>query len=78
VSVAAFLCLLVPTVGSFYPVPAYPANIFPYLFLGYLALGAGWLFTLARRQRGVLARVEGSLELALQEHEQQQFSPAER
>jgi len=31
--------LLIPAVGSIYPVPAPPANYFPYLFAGYVALG---------------------------------------
>ena len=30
----AMLCLLVPTVGSFYPTPARPVVLFPYIFLG--------------------------------------------
>jgi len=33
VAVAAFLCLLVPTVGTFYPVPAWPVDTYPYIFL---------------------------------------------
>ncbi len=31
--------LLIPAVGSVYPVPAPPVNSFPYIFLGYLAIG---------------------------------------
>src|ERR1700737_987808 len=31
--VAAIICLLVPTVGSFYPIPAEPVSYFPYYFL---------------------------------------------
>ena len=65
VAVAAFLCLLVPTVGSFYPVPAYPADIFPYMFLGYLALGAAWLYLLRHRRSGVLGEIGAALELSL-------------
>ena len=34
ITVLACLCLLVPTVGSFYPVPPFPVNIFPYIFRG--------------------------------------------
>src|SRR5579875_133004 len=39
VAVIAFACLMVPTVGSFYPAPPWPVNLFPYLFLGYMLIG---------------------------------------
>src|SRR5271156_1846313 len=39
VAVLAFVCLMVPTVGSFYPAPPWPINLFPYLFLGFMLLG---------------------------------------
>ncbi len=57
----AILCLLVPTVGSFYPQPAWPVNLFPYIFLGYMAVGAGWLYVVHRRQPGTLADIEADL-----------------
>ncbi len=37
----AVLCLLVPTIGSFYPQPPYPVNLFPYVFLGWMWAPAG-------------------------------------
>lgn len=48
-SVASVALLLVPAVGSVYPVPAWPVNIFPYVFLGYLAIGLVWFMILQRR-----------------------------
>jgi len=48
-SVAAVVLLLVPAVGSVYPVPSWPVNIFPYIFLGYLVLGIGWFMVLRSR-----------------------------
>jgi amino acid transporter len=39
ICVLALGLLLIPAVGSVYPVPAPPVNYFPYIFLGYLALG---------------------------------------
>ena len=39
------LLLLVPTVGSVYPVPAPPGNVYPYLFFAYFAAGALWLWS---------------------------------
>lgn len=38
-SVAAVALLLVPAIGSVYPVPPPPVNLFPYLFLAYFAIG---------------------------------------
>jgi amino acid transporter len=70
IAALAFLCLLVPTIGSFYPVPPYPVNIFPYIFVGYMLVGAAWLFAVSRRRRGILAEIEGDLESTLQAHEQ--------
>ncbi len=60
----AVLCLLVPTIGSFYPQPPYPVNLFPYVFLGWMAVGAGWLFFVNRRQPGILSDIEADLERA--------------
>jgi amino acid transporter len=64
ISTLAVLFLLVPTIGSFYPLPPYPVNLFPYIFLGYLALGGLWLFIVSRRRSGILAEIETNLELA--------------
>jgi amino acid transporter len=36
---AAVLMLLIPAIGSVYPVPPAPVNYFPYIFLGYLLIG---------------------------------------
>ena len=74
IAAVAFLCLLVPTVGSFYPVPAYPVSIFPYIFLGYMLLGAIWLWAVSRR-RGILTEIETDLENTLQAHEQRAALP---
>lgn len=35
--VSALALLLIPAVDSIYPVPAFPLNLFPYIFLGYLS-----------------------------------------
>ena len=44
VAVLAFVCLMVPLVGSFYPAPAYPINLFPYIFLGFMLLGGARIY----------------------------------
>lgn len=65
VAVVAFVCLLVPTVGSFYPAPPWPVNLFPYLFLVYMLVGGGWLFAINRRQPGTLLAMQADLERTL-------------
>jgi amino acid transporter len=47
-SVAALALLLVPAVGSVYPVPPAPVNYFPYVFALYLLAGAAWIFGFRR------------------------------
>jgi amino acid transporter len=61
-AVAALICLMVPTIGSFYPLPPYPVVLFPYIFLAWMLLGAGWLYTVNRRQPGILTSIEMDLE----------------
>jgi amino acid transporter len=60
----AVLCLLVPTIGSFYPQPPYPINLFPYIFVGWIAVGASWLLFVNHRRPGILADIEADLERA--------------
>jgi amino acid transporter len=42
-SAIAVLLLLVPAVGSVYPVPAWPYGTFPYIFLAYAMVGLFWI-----------------------------------
>jgi amino acid transporter len=64
-SVIACVALAVPTVGSFYPVPPFPVDIFPYIFLAWMAIGGSWLYTLNRRQRHMFADIEADLEISM-------------
>jgi amino acid transporter len=61
VSLAALALLLIPAVGSVYPVPAPPVNYFPYIFLIYI--GAGLIRALAFKVRDpkTLAKVREEL-----------------
>ena len=54
VAVAGFLLLLVPLVGLFYPLPAFPVDIFPAIFAAFMLLGGGWLYVLNMRVPGTL------------------------
>ena len=62
VSVASVLLLALPLVGVLYPVPAYPLNLLPYVFLA-LAPAAGALHFLLIRWRSpeVLRTIQGDL-----------------
>ncbi|MGP8006516.1 MAG: APC family permease [Acidimicrobiales bacterium] len=62
VAVMACLLLMVPLIGSFVPVPPYPVDIFPYIFLAYMLAGSAWLYAANRRRAGVLAGIEADLE----------------
>jgi hypothetical protein len=65
VTTLAALFLLVPLIGSFYPVPAWPVDSFPYIFLGYMLLGSGWLFAVSRRNPGIFGEIEMDLESSM-------------
>jgi amino acid transporter len=70
-AVAACLCLMVPTIGSFYPMPPYPVVLFPYIYLAWMLVGAGWLYLVNRRNPGTNASIEADLDRAidpLEEH----------
>jgi amino acid transporter len=59
-SAASVVLLLVPAVGSIYPVPSWPVNIFPYIFGGYLLIGIVWFMRL-RRRTGFTEQVRSSV-----------------
>lgn len=66
VLVAALVCLLVPTIGSFYPVPPAPVRYFPYYFLLYVGVGLAWLIIVSRRKPTVLTEIETDLEASVE------------
>ena len=53
---------MVPTIGSFYPMPPWPVKLFPYIYLAWMAVGGTWLFIVNRRRPGILADIETDLE----------------
>ncbi len=58
------LLLMVPAVGSVYTNPplAPPVKYFPYIFLGYFAIGVAWFLTMRMRSPGVIADIERDIE----------------
>ncbi len=48
--------------GSIYPVPDYPANLLPYIFLVYMLLGVAWFLFLKKTAPQELLNIEHDLE----------------
>ena len=67
IAVVGFLLLMVPLVGLFYPLPAFPIDLFPAFFAAYMLAGGAWLYVLAKREVGVMGAIEATMEAALQE-----------
>lgn len=61
-SALAILCLLYPAVSLFYPLPAYPTDLFPYIFLVYIGTGIVWFYIVSRRAPGKIEEIERDLE----------------
>lgn len=49
ISGASLILLIIPTVGSVYPVPPAPVEYYPYLFVLYLLVGGAWIIFQHRR-----------------------------
>jgi amino acid transporter len=64
ISVAAVIFMLIPIVGSFYPVPAFPFSVFPYLFLLYLIVGGVLFLILQNRLPKITDRMERDFTVA--------------
>ncbi len=63
IAVVAVIFLLIPVIGSVYPVPAFPYNVFPYLFLMYLAVGGVFLWMLRQRSPQTFDNMERDIEV---------------
>lgn len=62
ISGVAVIFMLIPIIGSLYPVPAFPFNVFPYLFLMYLAVGTGLFWILRQRSPQTIHSMQQDLE----------------
>ena len=58
----ALVLLLVPAVGSVYPVPPAPVKYFPYVFLAYFLVGVAWFMTLRMRSPEAVQEIERDIE----------------
>jgi amino acid transporter len=75
VSALAIIFMSIPVLGSIgvagnsflsqiFPIPAAPYNVFPYLFLLYLSVGAGWFTIIRSRSPRVIQQMEADIEAA--------------
>lgn len=62
IACTAVIFMVIPVIGSVYPVPAFPYNVFPYLFLMYLAVGAGFFWVLRQRSPQTIDSMQQDLE----------------
>ena len=69
ICVASLALLVIPTVGSVYPIPAAPVVYFPYVFLIYLVAGITWILSVRRRKPEALAEIQQDLDLAHSRHQ---------
>ena len=67
-SILGVAFMLLPVVGtlgipgnSMFPPPEAPENVFPYLFLLYLAAGTGWFMFQRSRSSKIVNRMERSI-----------------
>ncbi len=56
--------MLLALLGSLYPVPAYPLNLLPYIFVVYMCVGAAWFLVVRQIAPDTLLHVEHDLEVA--------------
>jgi len=61
-AVASVLLLTLPLVGVLYPVPEYPLNLLPYLFVALLAAGTLHFLRLRRASPKLLAAIQADLD----------------
>jgi hypothetical protein len=57
VPIVAALLFCIPLVGTFYPVPASPYDILPYITFGWMALGIVIVVVLRRKRPDLLAAI---------------------
>ena len=69
ICVGSVVLLIIPAVGSVYPIPAPPVNYFPYMFLVYLAVGIVWVVSSYARKPWMGAETRQDLDLIHARHQ---------
>jgi L-asparagine transporter-like permease len=73
-SLIAIALLIVPAVGTVYPIPSTPMMYFPYIFLVYMIIGSMWLLLKNRKN----PQIRESIEKHINEHHETTAVPATR
>ena len=63
VCAASLLLLIIPAVGSVYPIPDAPVRYFPYIYLAYLLAGVAWIVFFHRSKPAAQAKIRQDLDL---------------
>jgi amino acid transporter len=66
---ASLVMLVIPAVGSVYPVPPAPVLYFPYLFLTYLVIGVAWIVFFHRTKPAAQMKIRQDLDLLHSKHQ---------
>jgi amino acid transporter len=64
IAVPAVLFMMTPIIGRVFPIPPYPYNLLPYLFLVYLAVGIWLSSRLQRRSPQIIKAMERDFEVS--------------
>lgn len=61
-AIISFIILLIPIVGSVYPLPPYPYSMFPFIFVGWLLLSASWYALLSVKKQDVVKQMKQEIQ----------------
>lgn len=68
VSIITVLVMLIPIVGSVYPLPPMPYTLFPFIFLAWVVAGILWFIIRTLQSPGVATDIENNIELVHQHY----------
>lgn len=63
ISILTALILIVPIVGSVYPVQPFPSNIFPFIFLGWIIVGIIGFWAISKRDKQIVINMKKEISL---------------
>lgn len=61
ISAVSMFILLIPIVGSVYPLPAYPYSLFPFIFLGWITIGGIWFSVAKVRNANLVENIKNDI-----------------
>lgn len=64
ISIVSMGILLMPIIGSIYPLPPFPGALFPFIFLAWLILGGSWFFIMDVYKHSVVEEMRKDIKLS--------------